>query len=80
MASVQSLTRERWDGTVARDRSQQEERLMRRRPRNRGGSIFAVALAIIVGLLWAGTIDAEMKWTATMFGLALAALVATRRD
>ena len=47
---------------------------------SRGENIFLVALAVIVGLLWAGTIDNEMKWTATMFGLALAALVATRRD
>jgi hypothetical protein len=52
---------------------------MRRRARH-GENIFLVTLAVIVGLLWAGTIDAEMKWTATMFGLALAALVATRRD
>jgi hypothetical protein len=36
---------------------------------------FLVTLAILVGLLWAGTIDNEMKWTATMFGLALAALL-----
>jgi hypothetical protein len=50
---------------------------MRRRARNRE-NVFLVALAIIVGLLWAGTIDAEMKWTATMFGLALAAFVAGR--
>jgi hypothetical protein len=39
-------------------------------------NIFLVALAVIVGLLWAGTIDNEMKWTATMFGLALMALLA----
>jgi len=39
-------------------------------------NIFLVALAVIVGLLWAGTIEAEMKWTATMFGLALMAVVA----
>ena len=38
-------------------------------------NIFLVTLAILVGLLWAGTIDAEMKWTATMFGLALMALI-----
>jgi hypothetical protein len=55
----------------------QEEPFMRRRARNRE-NVFLVALAIIVGLLWAGTIDAEMKWTATMFGLALAAFVAGR--
>jgi type IV secretory pathway TrbD component len=42
-------------------------------------SIFLVALAVLVGLLWAGVIDAEMKWTATLFGLALAALAAARR-
>jgi hypothetical protein len=42
-------------------------------------NIFLVALAVLVGLLWAGAIDAEMKWTATLFGLALAALVAARR-
>jgi len=53
---------------------------MRRRQRNRGGTVpFAAALAIIVGLLWAGTIDAEMKWTATMFGLALAAFITGRK-
>jgi hypothetical protein len=39
-------------------------------------NIFLATLAILVGLLWAGTIDAEMKWTATMFGLALMAVVA----
>ncbi|HUS83373.1 MAG TPA: hypothetical protein VM013_08995 [Dehalococcoidia bacterium] len=39
-------------------------------------NIFLVTLTILVGLLWAGTIDSEMKWTATMFGLALMALVA----
>ena len=72
------MTGERWDGTVARG-GWQEEASMRRRARH-GENIFLVTLAIIVGLLWAGTIDAEMKWTATMFGLALAALVATRRD
>ena len=45
---------------------------MQRRLRNRGGSVpFAATLSIIVGLLWSGAIDAEMKWTATMFGLAL---------
>jgi hypothetical protein len=53
---------------------------MKRRPRNRGGSVFAAVLAIFVGLLWAGTIDAEMKWTATMFGLALAAFLAGSRE
>ena len=42
-------------------------------------NIFLVALAVLVGLLWAGVIGAEMKWTATLFGLALAALVAARR-
>jgi MFS-type transporter involved in bile tolerance (Atg22 family) len=39
-------------------------------------NIFLVTLAILVGLLWAGTIDNEMKWTATMFGLALMAVIA----
>jgi hypothetical protein len=39
-------------------------------------NIFLVALAVIVGLLWSGVIDAEMKWTATMFGLALMAILA----
>jgi hypothetical protein len=38
-------------------------------------NIFLVTLAVLVGLLWSGSIDAEMKWTATMFGLALAALM-----
>jgi hypothetical protein len=42
-------------------------------------NIFLVALAVLVGLLWAGTIGPEMKWTATLFGLALAPLVAARR-
>ena len=36
---------------------------------------FLVTLAILVGLLWSGTIDNEMKWTATMFGLALMAVL-----
>jgi hypothetical protein len=72
------LTRNRWDGTVARD-EWQEEAFMRRTARNRG-NVFAAVLAIFVGLLWAGTIDAEMKWTATMFGLALAAFLAGSRE
>lgn len=38
-------------------------------------NIFLVTLTILVGLLWSGKIDAEMKWTATMFGLALMALI-----
>jgi hypothetical protein len=39
-----------------------------------------MALAVLVGLLWSDVIDPEMKWTATMFGLALAAfLVGSRR-
>lgn len=38
-------------------------------------NIFLVTLAILVGLLWSGAIDAEMKWTATMFGLSLAAIM-----
>ena len=42
-------------------------------------NIFLVALAVLVGLLWAGVIGAEMKWTATLFGLALAALAAAHR-
>jgi len=45
---------------------------MKRKSRARGGNAFAAVLAIFVGLLWSGVIDAEMKWTATMFGLALA--------
>jgi hypothetical protein len=60
-----------------RDGREQEEEPMRRRARSRE-NVFLVALAVIVGLLWAGTIDAEMKWTATMFGLALTALVVGR--
>ncbi|MDI6858097.1 MAG: hypothetical protein QME71_07290 [Dehalococcoidia bacterium] len=38
-------------------------------------NIFLVTLAILIGLLWSGVIDAQMKWTATMFGLSLAALM-----
>jgi hypothetical protein len=38
-------------------------------------NIFLVTLAVLVGLLWSGAIEAEMKWTATMFGLSLAALM-----
>ena len=53
---------------------------MKRRSRNRGGSVFAAVLAIFVGLLWAGAIDAEMKWTATMFGLALMTFLTGARD
>ena len=71
------MTGNRWDGTVARD-EWQEESPMRRRVSNRE-NVFLAALAVLVGLLWAGTIDAEMKWTATMFGLALAAFLAERR-
>jgi hypothetical protein len=41
--------------------------------------ILLVGLAVLAGLLWAGVIDAEMKWTATLFGVALAALLAGRR-
>ena len=52
---------------------------MRRRARH-GQNVFLVALTIFVGLLWSGVIDAEMKWTATMFGLALAALVVGSRE
>ena len=57
-----------------------EEVLMKRKSRARGGNAFAAVLAIFVGLLWSGVIDAEMKWTATMFGLALAALVVGSRE
>jgi hypothetical protein len=39
-------------------------------------NIFLVTLTILVGLLWSGAIDAEMKWTATMFGLSLTAILA----
>jgi len=39
-------------------------------------NIFLVTLTILVGLLWSGAIDAEMKWTATMFGLSLMSLLA----
>jgi hypothetical protein len=46
---------------------------MKRRLRRRA-NVFVIALAVLVGLLWAGALDAEMKWTATMFGLALAAV------
>jgi hypothetical protein len=54
---------------------------MRRRSRNRGGTVpFAAALAVFVGLLWSGVIDAEMKWTATMFGLALMTFLTGARD
>jgi ABC-type polysaccharide/polyol phosphate export permease len=53
---------------------------MKRRSRNRGANIFAATLAILVGLLWSGVIDAEMKWTATMFGLALMAFMVGNRD
>jgi len=54
---------------------------MKRRPRNRGGTVpFAATLAILVGLLWSGVIDAEMKWTATMFGLALMTFMLAARD
>lgn len=53
---------------------------MRRRPRNRGANVFAATLAIIVGLLWSGAIDAEMKWTATMFGLSLMTFMLAARD
>jgi len=53
---------------------------MRRRARNRGSNVFAATLAIIVGLLWSGVIDAEMKWTATMFGLALMTFLTGTQD
>ncbi len=53
---------------------------MKRRSRNRGANVFAAALAIFVGLLWSGAIDAEMKWTATMFGLALFTFMLAARD
>ena len=66
-------------GSGARGRGN-EEVLMKRRSRNRGGSVFAAVLAIFVGLLWSGVIDAEMKWTATMFGLALMTFLTGARD
>jgi hypothetical protein len=44
----------------------------------RNGGVILIALAVLTGLLWAGTIEAEMKWTATIFGLALAAFLFTR--
>jgi hypothetical protein len=44
------------------------------------GNVFVVAFAVFAGLLWAGVIDAEMKWTATMFGLALAAVFVGSHD
>jgi len=44
------------------------------------GNVFVMAFAVFAGLLWAGVIDAEMKWTATMFGLALAAFLFESRD
>ena len=54
---------------------------MRRRQRGRGGAVpFAATLAILVGLLWSGAIDAEMKWTATMFGLALFTFMLSTHD
>jgi hypothetical protein len=66
---------------VVRVARQKEEALMKRRPRNRGGTVpFAATLAILVGLLWSGAIDAEMKWTATMFGLALMTFMLSARD
>ena len=57
-----------------------EEVLMKRKSRARGGNAFAAVLAIFVGLLWSGVIDAEMKWTATMFGLALATFLTGTQD
>ena len=39
-------------------------------------NIFLVTHGDIVGLLWSGAIHPEMKWTATMFGLALFSLIA----
>lgn len=30
-----------------------------------------IALVVLIGLLWAGTIPATMPWTAPIFGLAL---------
>jgi hypothetical protein len=54
---------------------------MPHKPKNRGGTVpFAATLAILVGLLWSGAIDAEMKWTATMFGLALMTFMLSARD
>jgi len=53
---------------------------MKRKSRARGSNVFAAALAVFVGLLWSGVIDAEMKWTATMFGLALATFLTGTQD
>jgi hypothetical protein len=53
---------------------------MKRRRANRGANVFAATLAVFVGLLWSGVIDAEMKWTATMFGLALMTFLVGNRD
>lgn len=47
------------------------------RSRDRATPIL-IALAVLAGLLWAGTIEAEMQWTAAIFGLALAAFLLTR--
>jgi hypothetical protein len=47
------------------------------RSRDRGTPVL-IALAVFAGLLWSGAIDAEMKWTATIFGLALAAFLVCR--
>lgn len=30
-----------------------------------------IALAVLIGLLWAGTIPVTLPWTASIFGLAL---------
>ncbi len=60
-------------------RSPKESAGVKRKYRTRG-NVFVMALAVFVGLLWADVIDAEMKWTATMFGLALAAVLVGGRD
>ena len=41
-------------------------------------TLILIALAVLTGLLWAGTIEAEMQWTAAIFGLTLAAFLLTR--
>jgi hypothetical protein len=60
-------------------RSPKESVRVRRKFRTRG-NVFVIAFTVFAGLLWAGVIDAEMKWTATMFGLALAAIFVGDRD
>ncbi len=38
---------------------------------DRGNIMVRIALAVLIGLLWAGTIPVTMPWTASIFGLAL---------